>query len=168
MTGTEPDYIGLGLFLEDWLLGRRFRTIGRTITDADITNFVNATGMVEVLFTDLDYVAQSSSFKARPAPGIMVYAFAEGLQMQAALQHTGIAYLGGEITVKTPCLAGDTIHVVVTVSETRPTSKPGRGIVTTHNAVINQRGDTVLEYTAKRMVKSRMPQQKAAKGENSG
>ncbi|MEL3890110.1 MaoC family dehydratase [Ferrovibrio sp. MS7] len=168
MVDAEPSYIGLGFFLEDWTFGRCFRTIGRSITDADITNFVNATGMVEVLFTDLDYVARASSFKARPAPGIMVYAFAEGLQMQAALQHTGIAYLGGEIAVKAPCLAGDTIHVVVTVSDTRPTSKPGRGIVTTHNAVINQRGETVLEYTAKRMVKSRMPQQEAAKGANAG
>lgn len=161
MPGTQPDYIGLGLFLEDWSIGRCFRTIGRSITDADITNFANATGMVEVLFTNLEYVARFSSFKSRPAPGIMVYAFAEGLQMQAALQHTGIAYLGGEITVKAPCLAGDTIHVVVTVTEMRPTSKPGRGIVTTHNAVVNQRGETVLEYTAKRMVKSRM-----AKGED--
>ncbi len=44
--------VGLGFFFEDLTVGRQFKTIGRTVTEADITNFVNATGMVEVLFTN--------------------------------------------------------------------------------------------------------------------
>ena len=44
--------VGLGLFFEDLPVGRQFKTIGRTVTEADITNFVNCTGMVEVLFTN--------------------------------------------------------------------------------------------------------------------
>jgi hypothetical protein len=43
--------VGLGLYFEDLPVGRQFKTIGRTVTEADITNFVNCTGMVEVLFT---------------------------------------------------------------------------------------------------------------------
>jgi hypothetical protein len=43
--------VGLGLYFEDLPIGRRFKTIDRTVTEADITNFVNCTGMVEVLFT---------------------------------------------------------------------------------------------------------------------
>ncbi len=43
--------VGLGLYFEDVPVGRQFQTIGRTVTEADITNFVNCTGMVEVLFT---------------------------------------------------------------------------------------------------------------------
>ncbi|OYW54718.1 MAG: acyl dehydratase, partial [Azorhizobium sp. 32-67-21] len=34
------------------------------------------------------------------------------------------------------------------------TSKPGRGIVTALNNVVNQRGEIALAYTATRMVKS--------------
>ena len=45
--------VGLGFCFEDLAIGRRFKTIGRTVTEADITNFVNCTGMVEVLFTNL-------------------------------------------------------------------------------------------------------------------
>ena len=45
--------VGLGIPFEDWTVGRKFKTVGRTVTDADITLFVGATGMTEVLFTDL-------------------------------------------------------------------------------------------------------------------
>ena len=50
------DTVGLGLFFEDLPLGRQFRTVGRTVTEADIVNFVGCTGMVEVLFTDLEFL----------------------------------------------------------------------------------------------------------------
>ena len=148
-------YVGLGIFFEDWVPGRKFRTVGRTITEADITNFVSVTGMTEVLFTDLEYLRSQSLIGGRPAPGALVYAFAEGLLMQSVMQHTGLAFLGADLEVKSPTNAGDTIHVVCEVSEARPTSKPGRGIVTAINEVINQKGDLVLRYNAKRMVKAR-------------
>ena len=49
--------VGLGFCFEDLPVGRQFKTIGRTVTEADITNFVNCTGMVEVLFTNLEFLA---------------------------------------------------------------------------------------------------------------
>ena len=68
--------VGLGLFFEDLPVGRQFKTIGRTVTEADITNFVNCTGMVEVLFTNLEFLAHESDIKQRLAPAALVYAFA--------------------------------------------------------------------------------------------
>ena len=32
--------VGLGFYFEDLLVGRQFKTIGRSVTEADITNFV--------------------------------------------------------------------------------------------------------------------------------
>ena len=64
--------LGLGLYFEDLPVGRQFKTIGRTITEADITNFVNCTGMVEVLFTNTEFLAQESDIKGRLAPGALV------------------------------------------------------------------------------------------------
>lgn len=148
-------YVGLGIFFEDWTIGRKFRTVGRTVTEADITNFVSVTGMTEVLFTDLEYLRSQSLIGGRPAPGALVYAFAEGLLMQSVMQHTGMAFLGGEIEVKGPTNAGDTIHVVCEVTEARLTSKGGRGIVAAVNNVTNQNGEVVLKYVARRMVKAR-------------
>lgn len=146
--------VGLGMTFEDLPVGRRFRTIGRTVTDADITAFVSATGMTEVLFTNLEYLRTESLIKGRLAPGALVYCFAEGLLLQSTMQHTGLAFLEMHLKVERPVIAGDTIHVACEVVEARRTSKPGRGIVKTHNEVVNQRGEIVLTYTPVRMIKA--------------
>ena len=54
-----------------------------------------------------------------------------------------------------PTNVGDTIHVEVEVLHVRATSKGNRGIVTTRNDVVNQRGETVVSYKAVRMMKGR-------------
>ena len=59
------------------------KTIGRTITDADIVNYVNCTGLTEVLFTDAEYRRQESVIQGRFAPAMLAYALAEGLLAQA-------------------------------------------------------------------------------------
>src|SRR5580700_336595 len=93
---------GLGFCFEDLPVGRQFKTIGRTVTEADITNFVNCTGMVEVLFTNLEFLAHESDIKQRLAPAALVYAFAEGLLVQSTMQHTGFAFLHMELNVQSP------------------------------------------------------------------
>ena len=148
--------VGLGLFFEDLTVGRKFQTIGRTVTEADITNFVNCTGMVEVLFTNLEFLAHESDIKGRPAPGALVYAFAEGLLTQSTMQHTGFAFLHMELDIHAPVIAGDTVHVECAVVEARLSrSRPGGGLVRTRNQIVNQHGAVVQTYTPLRMVKCR-------------
>lgn len=148
--------IGLGLYFEDLPLGRTFRTIGRTVTDADITNFVNTTGMVEVLFTNIEFLREESDIKGRVAPGALAYCFAEGLLVQATMQHTGFAFLGMELKIENPVFAGDTIHVECEVVEARLSrSRPGRGLVRTFNRVVKQDGTVALTYNPLRMIKCR-------------
>ena len=148
--------VGLGLYFEDLPVGRRFRTIGRTVTEADITNFVNATGMVEVLFTNIEFLREESDIKQRLAPAALSYCFAEGLLVQATMQHTGFAFLHMELNVLGPTFAGDTIHVECEVTESRRSnSRPNRGLVRTSNRVVKQDGSAVLTYTPLRMVKAR-------------
>ena len=149
--------LGLGFHWNDVAVGDRFRTIGRTVTEADIVNFVTCTGMTEVLFTDLEYLAAHAPDMGRVAPAALVYAFAEGLLVQATLQHTGLAFLNMELDVKAPTRAGDTIHVECEVVEARPTSK-NRGLVRTANAIVNQRGETVITYNPLRIMAGRPDQ----------
>jgi acyl dehydratase len=150
------DIVGLGLFYEDLPLGRKFRTVGRTITEVDIVNFVNCTGMTEVLFTDLEFIKKESDIKGRPAPGALVYSFAEGLLIQATMQHTGFAFLNMQLDVRGPTVAGDTIHVECEVIEARRSnSRADRGLVRTRNIVVKQDGTAVLEYTPLRLVAAR-------------
>lgn len=148
--------MGLGLFFEDLTLGRSFKSIGRTITETDIINFVTCTGMTEVLFTNHEFQAHESDIKGRVSPGALVFTFIEGLLTQSTMQHTGFAFLEMDLQIKGPTVAGDTVHVEVEVIEARRSaSRPNRGIVRTRNVVKNQRGEVVMIYTPVRMVKAR-------------
>jgi acyl dehydratase len=150
------EVLGLGLYLEDLPVGRKFRTIGRTLTEADLVHFIGVTGMTEVLFSNLEFLQHESAIKARVVPAAMVYSFAEGLLVQATMQHTGFAFLHMELDVKAPTLAGDTIHVECEVVESRRSrSQPDRGVVRTFNRVRKQDGTVVLTYTPLRIVKAR-------------
>jgi len=143
-----------GLTYEEHAVGAVYRTLGRTVSEADICAFVNLCGFNEPLFMDMEYVARESVFKGRAAPGAMTFALSEGLIMQTGLIHgTGMSYLGGEIRIVTPVLEGDTLRVSVTITDKRETKKPDRGIVTYRHEVTNQRGEVVLEASVKRMIK---------------
>ncbi len=108
MSNEKIDTVGLGMCFEDLPVGRKFKTIGRTIQDADICNFINVIHMTEVLFTDMEFLRHESDIKGRLAPGSLVYCFAEGLLAQATMQKTGYAFLGMELDIKNPAFAGDT------------------------------------------------------------
>ncbi len=150
------EIIGLGLHFEDLPVGRRFRTIGRTITEMDIANYVNCTGLTEVMFTNMEFLKKDSAIKGRVAPGMLAYALCEGLLVQAMMQHTGLAFLEMELTIHNPVFAGDTIHVEVEIIEARLSrSRPDRGLVRSRNEVVKEDGTKVLTYTPLRMVKCR-------------
>ena len=158
--GDETDWnqtpvMGMGMYWDDVKVGDRFRTLGRTITEADITLFVGVTGMVEEMFTNLEYIKAESRMGARPVPGSLVFCISEGLLMQSTMQRTGMAFLECDLRVLRPTLAGDTLHVQAEVVEARATSKPGRGLMRTFNRVVNQRGEVVATYNPMRMVKGR-------------
>src|ERR1700690_2502706 len=157
MTEIEGyEVLGLGLYFEDLPLGRKFRTIGRTLTEADLVNFIGVTGMTEVLFSNVEFLRTESDIKQRVVPAAMVYAFAEGLLVHATMQHTGFAFLNMELNVAAPTFAGDTIHVECEVVESRHSaSRPNRGLVRTRNRVVRQDGRVVLTYNPLRMVKAK-------------
>jgi acyl dehydratase len=143
-----------GMTYEQHEVGAKYETLRRTVHDADISAFVNLCGFTEPLFMDMEYVAKESVFKGRPAPGAFTFCLSEGLIMQTGMIHgTGMSYLGSEIRIVAPVLAGDTLGVTVTITDKRETKKPDRGIVTYTHQVTNQRGELVLEATVRRMIK---------------
>ena len=154
MADSGGRQIGHGLYFEEFPLGYRFESFGRTITETDLVNFIGTTGFTEILFTDIEYLKTGSAIKGRVVPGALVYALAEGL-LVASIQGTGMAFLNATIDIKAPTFVGDTIHVEGEVVEARPASKGGRGLVRTMNRVVNQRGETVLTYNPLRLIKGR-------------
>ena len=71
--------LGQGLHWDELKVGDSFKTHGRTITESDIVNFINCTGMLEVLFTDAEFRDKHSVIKGRAAPAALAYAIAEGM-----------------------------------------------------------------------------------------
>lgn len=151
MTEALP-VVGRGFCYEDLKVGFRFRTHRRTIGEADVASFVNLTWLTEELFAVED--DSKRAIKGRPVPGALVYAFAEGLLLPT-MQDTGLAFLNATLDIKAPTVVGDTIHVEAEVLEARLTSKGDRGLVRFANKVVNQRGESVLEYNPLRLLKRR-------------
>lgn len=145
--------LNMGFYFDELELGTRFRSRARTVTEADLVAFINLSWLNEELFTNTSDRAHMA-IPGRVVPGALVYAFAEGL-ITPSMQGTGLAFLDAELQVAAPTFVGDTMHVECEVIERRPTSKPGRGLVRTRNAVVNQDGKTVLSYTPLRMMRMR-------------
>jgi acyl dehydratase len=143
-----------GLTFEEHSIGARYRTLGRTVSETDIVNFVAHCGFTEPLFMDMEFVKRESVFGRRAAPGALTFALSEGLIIQTGLIHgTGMAFLGVDLRVVAPVLEGDTIHVELEITDKRETRKPDRGIVTYRHRIRNQRDEVVLEATVQRMLR---------------
>ncbi len=154
-TSTEVPLLVKGLTYEEMPVGQAFRTARRTITETDLVNFVTWGGFTEPLFWDASHAADGG-YTGRLVPGGLTYCIAEGLVLQTNVLHgTGLAFLHMELTVQGPVYVGDTVHAVVETTDSRPSSKPGRGVVTSRITVRNQRDEDVLVYTPVRLIRGR-------------
>ncbi|GAB3662010.1 MaoC family dehydratase [Ramlibacter alkalitolerans] len=145
--------LGQGFHFQDLQVGQRMRTYRRTVTEADLVNFISVTGMLEMIFIDAEGAA--SGIGGRPVPAALTYTLIEGFILQTMIQGTGLAMLELTQQVHKPVRVNDTIHAVVTVTGIRPTSKGNRAVVDSRVEVLNQRDELVMTYTAKRLLAGR-------------
>lgn len=145
--------LGQGFHFQDLQVGQRFRTYRRTVTETDLVNFINVTGMLEMIFIDAEGAA--SGIGGRPVPGALTYTLIEGFILQTMIQGTGLAMLELTQKIHLPTRVGDTIEAVITVTGIRPTSKGNRAVVDSDVEVFNQRGERVMTYTARRLLAGR-------------
>jgi acyl dehydratase len=146
-----------GFLFHEQPVGRRWSTTRRTISETDLIVYATQFGFNEELFLD-ETAAERSGFAGRLVPGSLVMTIAEGLVISGgSIWGTGVAYLGADVQVKGPTYVGDTLQVVVEVTEARMTSRGDRGVVTTRNDVFNHTGDIVMVYTPARMILAERP-----------
>jgi acyl dehydratase len=145
--------MGQGFFWQDLQVGQQLRTFRRTVTEADLVAFINATGMLEAIFIEEGY--DGGAIPGRPVPGAMTYALIEGFILQSMIQGTGLAMLELHQQLLAPVCVGDTIEALVEVTDIRPTSQSGRAVVTSRVEVFNQGHQKVMEYTAVRLLAGR-------------
>lgn len=132
------------MVLEDFAVGQETRTPARTVTEADVTAFAGLSGDYNPIHTDAEFAA-ATPFRQRIAHGVLGLAIVTGLGSRTGmLDGTAIAFLGIEDwKFSKPILLGDTVHVRMTVTEVRPSSKPGSGVLKRKMELVNQRGEVV-------------------------
>ena len=145
--------LGQGFVWQDLQVGQRFRTFRRTVTESDLVQFINVTGMLEAIFIEEGY--EGGAMRGRPVPGALTYTLIEGFILQTMIQGTGLAMLELHQKIMAPVMVGDTIEAMVEVTDIRPTSKSGRAVVTSRIDVFNQKGVPVMTYTATRLLAGR-------------
>jgi acyl dehydratase len=145
-----------GLYFEDFIPGREFRTDGATITEAQILDFALAFDP-QPFHLDAE-AAKQSIFGGLIASGFHTMALTFRLFAQTrALAACSLGSPGvDELRWLRPVRPGDTLRAVVRVAEQRPSSsKPDRGIVRLQWTTLNQAGEPVLTMTSMQLVRRR-------------
>ncbi len=141
---TQPSQPS-GYYFEEFEVGQRVVSPGRTITEADIVNFAGLTGDYNTIHTDAEY-ARETMFGQRVAHGLLIVSIVSGLAVRTGiLEGTVIAFR--EILswkFSKPVYIGDTIHVVMEIEEKKSLPRLGGGGVTIGIKVQNQDDEIVM------------------------
>ena len=66
-------------YWDDLQVGDRFETMGRTVTETDLVNYIGLSGELGQLFMNAEYAVRDGPFKKRIIPGMLTVTLALGL-----------------------------------------------------------------------------------------
>lgn len=134
-----------GLTFDEFEIGAKYISQGRTVTEADVVTFAGLSGDFNPLHIDAEF-GKTTPFGQRIAHGMLVVAMATGMaQWTGVFEGTTIALMEQVIRYKGAVKFGDTIHLELEVLEMKETSKPDRGVVRFAARVRNQQGEVVVD-----------------------
>jgi acyl dehydratase len=117
----------------------------RVVTEADVIDFARLSGDFQPEHMNEEF-ARKGPMGARVAHGLLVLSMATGLLNQTGpFEGTSIAILEVTARFAKAVKFGDTIRAIQKIVEKKETSKPDRGVLTTHITVLNQDDQTILE-----------------------
>ena len=128
-----------GLYFEEFSVGQKTITVGRTITESDIVTFAGMSGDFTQIHTDAEYSKQTP-FGQRVAHGLLGLSIASGLAARTGiLEGTVLAFREiNEWKFVKPIFIGDTMHAELNVTETKALPRIGGGSVTIAIEIKNQ------------------------------
>ena len=134
-----------GLFFEEFSVGQKVVTVGRTLSESSIFDFAGVTGDFTQIHTDAEF-ARGTPFGQRIAHGLLVLSVATGLATQLGfMEGTVIAFIGLEWKFKGAVKIGDTVHLTAKVKQTKAMKAMGGGFVIFDVRVLNQRDEVVQQ-----------------------
>jgi acyl dehydratase len=147
----------MGRIFDEFEIGQRFVTPGRTITEADIGAFAGLTGDYNPVHTDETFAA-ASDFGSRIAHGPMGIGIAFGLASRLDLiDGTVVALLGVNWDFKAPMRPGDTIRALIGVTGKRPVKNPDLGLIEWAIELVSQRDELLQSGSARLLLRKTRP-----------
>jgi acyl dehydratase len=145
----------MGRWADELEPGFSVETPGRTITESDVGLFAGLTGDFTEIHTNDEY-ARTTPYGRRIVHGALVFGLSVGLTTRTNIvSDTIVAFARVDnLRFTRPVFIGDTIHVTKRVLETVPRT-PQAGLVAFDTRVLNQRGEIVLAYVDRLLVKRR-------------
>ena len=145
----------IGLYYEDFEIGQKMVTRGRTITESDLVQFAGLTGDYNPMHTDAEY-CKDSFLGQRVAHGMLTLSYAIGQAYQLGfMERTVLSFRGLDMKFSVPVYIGDTIHAEITIKEKKEARRLGGGSVALDFRVVNQDGKAVQKGTINILVAAR-------------
>jgi acyl dehydratase len=152
---NADEYVPPGRYFEEFEVGDRMVSPGRTVTETDVVLFCGLSGDYNELHSNVEY-AKETLFGRRIAHGPLGLTLAVGLATRLGfMEGTAQAFLSLEWKFKGPIFIGDTVHVRASVAKKRAIEKLNGGMMIIDVALLNQKGEVVQEGTWKVLMKSR-------------
>ena len=132
-----------GRYFEEFNVGDKVFSQGRTITEADIVAFAGLSGDYNPIHTDVEF-AKTGMFGERIAHGLLVLSIASGLAWQLGfMAGTADAFLSLDWKFTGPTKIGDTVKVSAEVTQKREMPGSGGGMIVFSVEATNQRGEVI-------------------------
>ena len=144
-----------GRYYEDFEVGDIYQCrYGRTVTEADNTQFTLLTNNTNQIHFNRDY-ASRTEWGQPLVNSALTLSVVAGMGV-TDVSENGFALGWDEITLPHPVFAGDTLYSESEVVETRASkSRPGQGVVKVETRGYNQDGVLVIKYRRSVMVWTR-------------
>lgn len=133
-------------FFEDFAVGDRFETQGRTVSETEVTLWAMFTGDMNPMHVDDEFAREHSLFGQRFPPGLAIVALASGLKERLGLfVGTGLAMRSHTIVYRSPVLIGDTVRVRLEVRELERSTRRPAGTITFRYEIVKQDDTVAIE-----------------------
>ena len=138
--------VNQGSFFEDFVVGQKGLSAGRTITDHDIASFAGLSGDFNQIHTDAVFAA-TTPFGQRIAHGLLGLSVASGLAVQTGVLGANVIAFRevNEWKFVKPVFIGDTVKVEMEVVETKHLPRLKSGSLTLAATLLNQNGETCMK-----------------------